>query len=128
MAKNEARLKPMLGRYPITDFYCIDENRKLWIGKVAYPTNIPEGMENSLFVFSRSYDRINNTVDQMLEEFEIPENTTFMDERTKKREPMFSKTILLIPKEKILFAYFPACDIIIPTGDFGRNARRRPIQ
>lgn len=96
---NNAIIAPM-GRVAIYDYEVVDADQKIWKGMpVTFPGSpVPEGVA---VYFSRRYNK-DNDMDRMLEEYEI------------KNETLMGAKFLLVPKEKLLFAYTPTTSIIRP--------------
>jgi len=103
---------------PLYDIQCIDEERKIWKGRPIVepldkkvPAAMVEKMRQSWIFFHRNYDDRNDW-DRFYREHEIVD------------ESIAGQKVLLVPKEKLLFAYEPppGAGIIIPmAGVIGRG-------
>jgi len=103
---------------PLYDIQCIDEERKIWKGRPIVepldkkvPAAMVEKMRQSWIFFHRNYDDRNDW-DKFYREHEIVD------------ESIAGQKVLLVPKEKLLFAYEPppGSGIIIPmAGVIGRG-------
>ena len=81
----------------------VDEKIGLWKGKPIMPSGPEEAFKFGFF--SRKYDRKNSDIDRMLEEFWVED------------ESILGVKFLLVPREKVLFAYNPPSSIIkVPRG------------
>ena len=96
---NNAQIR-CFGCVAIYDYEIIDAKQKIWKGKLV--TDLAATSEDNIVFFSRHYDRVNNDVDRMMQEYEIV------------NESIIGVKFLLVPKDKMLFAYQPPSTIIIP--------------
>ena len=96
---NNAQIKCM-GRVDIMDYEIVDAAQKIWKGLVVFDAK--NSGEDHIVYFSRRYDVVTNDIDRMLEEYEI-KNTSIIGVK-----------FLLIPREKLLFAYEPPSSILRP--------------
>jgi len=79
------------GRYvPLYDVECVDEKQQIWRGKRIVEINTPENAMLTIY-FSRFYDRKNNDMDRVCQEYEIHD------------DKLMGEKFVLVPKEKILF-------------------------
>lgn len=108
----EARIIPIGNSYiPIRDVELFDEKQNIWRGKIV---DHPDNKISSEFVyFWRFYSPEKNELDLMWPEFSF-------DERIN------GHPFLLVPKEKVLFGYFPPSTIHLPSPETLRTMRHRP--
>lgn len=98
------------------DIQIVDKDQKIYKGRPVPEADLSKipgarDMEKSWVLFTRKYSN-DNEWDKVYPEYEI------------KDEEMFGQRILIVPKEKILFAYNPppGAGIIIPmAGAIGRG-------
>lgn len=97
---NNARIKSM--SYAVFyDYEVVDERQGIWKGKLVLDADART--DDKVMYFLRKYDRKDNDVDRMLQgEFE------FIDTN------ILGVKFLLVPKDKVLFAYEPSTIIIRP--------------
>ena len=105
---NAARIH-QFGTYRLLfDVRVVDEEQGIWEGRPVPEANLSklpgaQEMEKSWVLFTRVYDD-KNEWDKVYPEYEI------------KDAEMFGQTLLIVPKEKILFSYNPppGAGIVIP--------------
>jgi len=103
---NNAQIKCM-GYIAFSDYELIDGEQQIWKGNVVFDKSASS--DDRVMFFSRKYDRKNSDIDRMLDEYEV------------KDESILGFKFLLVPKEKILFAYLPPSTIIRPNIKFPKS-------
>ncbi len=99
--QNNARIM-MMGNYlPIKELECMDEEQDIWKG-VPISHSGMKAKPSAYVFFSRRYEPDVNDWDTVYKEIEFTDTT------------ILGVVWYLIPKDKILFSYEPASDILKP--------------
>ena len=109
--RNNAQIGIIKRVYAVTDYKLYDEKQHIWRGTVMPGSKQEDilGRGTEIF-FSREYKDIE--WDHHLREWEFDNK-------------LFGIFIILVPTEKVLFAYQPNTNIIIPMGHFDPTAKPR---
>ncbi len=112
---NAARLFSFGAYRPLYDIKPVDEEKKLWKGRPVIEPSMKkmpgaQQIESSWVYFTRDYDDRNDW-DRLYHEHEFED------------ENIIGQKFILIPKEKLLFAYEPPPSniLLVDPGVFGRN-------
>ncbi len=108
----DAIIFPLGGYVPIKDVECVDESQHIWKGRIVDHPN--KAFQTEWVYFSREYLPAVNELDQIYKE------KTFDDK-------INGVPFLLVPKEKLLFGYFPPSIIHMPNPAM-IGKQRRPFQ
>jgi hypothetical protein len=110
-----AFIRPFNRLVAVTNVEVFDEKLSIWRGDIIKNADQKDTLGKEIF-FSRSYDKDANELDMCLNEYEITD------------EDVIGFPFLLIPSEKILFAYEKGTLIQIPRGIGKKLGRgRRPV-
>ena len=97
--QNNARLKCLGAFLPVRDWEVVDTKQKIWKGVPLLQWGMRDNPAPFVF-FSREYLPDANDMDKVFHEYEI------------KNESILGCQVLLVPKEKLLFAYEPGSALI----------------
>ena len=113
MPRNNSRLILVNPLVPVCDYVEYDKSQNIWRGRLMQDTDIALKMDFDEVFFCREYNK-ENEFDKILQEFFF-----------KADDDVAGIPFILVPKQKILFAFKPSSTIAMPPMRIRQPGRRQ---